>query len=276
MPTLSRRSFLRVGTGAVAGTASWVALGRAPALAQKRQLTVLSFNSFVPAADEELRRQAEVFGKQANIEVRVDTIQSTQLPAKLAAEAQAQRGRDVRTSSADPFLYEALLVDVGDVVERLGKQHGGWYPFAAESCQTGSGWRSVPWHWNSFPANYNTVHFKSAGIDYPRTWADLLKHGKILKAQGHPWASRSAIPMTPTRPSRRCSGRKAARYSRPIARHRPSTRSGRHRSSSGTRSSSRTRWSPRCSRGTTRPTTGSCSPARARRSTIRSAPTWPR
>jgi multiple sugar transport system substrate-binding protein len=166
---------------------SWLALRQAPAFAQKRELTVLSFNSFVPASDDELRRQAEAFGKQAGVEVRVDTISSLQLPAKLAAEAHAQAGHDiVRTSSADPFLYESLLVDVGDVVDRLGREQGGWYAFAAESCQTGSGWRSVPWHWNSFPANYNTAHFRKAGLEPPRTWAEVLAHGKALKAQGNP------------------------------------------------------------------------------------------
>ena len=186
MPTLSRREFLRAGACALT-TAGGLALDRAPALAQKRELTMLSFNSFVPASDDELRRQAEAFGKQAGVEVRVDTISSSQLPAKLAAEAFAQAGHDiVRTSSADPFLYESLLVDVGDVVDKLGRQHGGWYGFAAESCQTPSGWRSVPWHWNSFPANYNTTHFKKAGLEPPRTWAELLTHGKILKAQGNP------------------------------------------------------------------------------------------
>jgi multiple sugar transport system substrate-binding protein len=182
-PRVDRRQFLRTSAVAAVG----VALGAAPAVAQKRSLTVLSFNSFVPASDEELRRQAETFGKQANVEVRVDTISSSQLPAKLAAEAHAQAGHDiVRTSSADPFLYEAQLVDVSDVVEKLGKQHGGWYGFAAESCQTASGWRSVPWHWNSFLANYNVTHFKKAGLETPKTWADLLKAGKVLKAQGNP------------------------------------------------------------------------------------------
>ena len=180
---VDRRRFLKI-SGAAAAGATFRA---APAFAQKRTLTMLSFNSFVPASDEELRKQAEAFGKQANAEVRVDTISSSQLPAKLASEAQSQSGHDiVRTSSADPFLYESLLVDVSDLVDKVGKQHGGWYGFAAESCQTTSGWRSVPWHWNSFPANYNMAHFKKAGLESPKTWTELLKHGKLLKAQGHP------------------------------------------------------------------------------------------
>jgi multiple sugar transport system substrate-binding protein len=75
---------------------------------------------------------------------------------------------------------------VGDVVDKLGKQYGGWYAFSAESAQTKSGWRSVPWFWISFPATYNQAHFKKAGLETPKTWAELLKHGAILKKQGNP------------------------------------------------------------------------------------------
>ena len=84
---VSRRQFLTTTTGATAGMASWLALGKAPAFAQKRELTFLSWNHFVPASDDELRKQAEAFGKQAGVTVRVDTIAHLQLPAKRAAEA---------------------------------------------------------------------------------------------------------------------------------------------------------------------------------------------
>jgi multiple sugar transport system substrate-binding protein len=187
MTRTSRRQFLRAAAGTSAGLASWLALGRAPAFAQKRELTFLSWNHFVPAADDELKKQAEAFGKQANCTVRVDTIAHLQMPAKVAAEAQSQSGHDMyRTAADDPFLYEQQLVDVGDIVEKLGKQGGGWYPFAAEACQTGSGWRAVPWFWISFPGTYNQTIFKKAGLEPPKTWDELLKHGKVLKKAGHP------------------------------------------------------------------------------------------
>jgi ABC-type glycerol-3-phosphate transport system substrate-binding protein len=67
---LDRRRCLRSSALATAG----LALGEAPAFAQKRVLTMLSFNSFVPASDDELRKQAAAFGQQAGVEVRVDTI----------------------------------------------------------------------------------------------------------------------------------------------------------------------------------------------------------
>jgi multiple sugar transport system substrate-binding protein len=183
MRTTTRRRFLVTTVGASAA----LALGRAPAHAQKRELSFLSTNHFVPASDDELRRQAEVFGQQTGISVRVDTIAALQLPAKRAAEAQAQAGHDlVFLSHADPYLFENLLVDMGPVVETLGQRYGGWYPFAAESAQTNSGWRAVPWYWVSFPATYNMAHFRKAGIEYPKTWDELLKHSRILKKQGNP------------------------------------------------------------------------------------------
>ena len=187
MRATSRREFLRVTSGATAGMASWLAVGRAPAFAQKHELTFLSWNHFVPASDDELRKQAEAFSKQVGATVRVDTIAHLQLPAKRAAEAQSQSGHDLMlTGSADPFLFENQLVDVGDLVDELGKKYGGWYPFAKESCQTASGWKAVPWFWISFPATYNMTHFKQAGLETPKTWAELLHHGKILKKQGNP------------------------------------------------------------------------------------------
>ena len=179
-----RRQFLR--TSAVA--AAWLTVERAPAYAQKRELTFLSWNHFVPASDDELRKQAEAFGKQVGATVRVDTIAHLQLPAKYAAEAQAQSGHDMIFSfDANPFLFEHMLVDVGDVVDELGKKYGGGYPFAAESHQTQSGWKGVPWFWISFPATYNETHFKKAGFkETPKTWDELLRMGKVLKKQGNP------------------------------------------------------------------------------------------
>ena len=104
--TVSRRQFLSsAATGTGAGMATWLALGKAPAFAQKRELTFLSWNHFVPASDDELRKQAEAFGKQAGVTVRVDTIAHLQLPAKFAAEARS-RGTSTVTSSPHSVKFQ--------------------------------------------------------------------------------------------------------------------------------------------------------------------------
>src|SRR5262245_4401739 len=187
MQGTSRRHFVRATSGATVGMAAWLALGKAPAFAQKRELTFLTFNHFVPASDDELKRQADVFAKQAGVIVRVDTIAGPQLPAKRAAQATSQTGHDlIVTGAADPFLFEHQLVDVGDVVDDLGSRYGGWYPFASQTCQTSSGWRAVPWFWVAFVGSYNEAQFKKAGLQAPKSWDDLLKAGKTLKKQGNP------------------------------------------------------------------------------------------
>src|SRR5437867_3562924 len=123
MKRATRRQFLETSAIASVGMGSWLALGKPPAYAQKRELTFLSWNHFVPASDDELRKQAEAFSKQAGVSVRVDTIAHLQLMAKFAAEAQSQSGHDmIRTHDAIPFLFESQLADVGDVVDKLGKQ----------------------------------------------------------------------------------------------------------------------------------------------------------
>ena len=50
-------------TVAFAGASALSGL-QAPALGQKRELSFLSWNHFVPASDDELRKQAEAFGKR--------------------------------------------------------------------------------------------------------------------------------------------------------------------------------------------------------------------
>ena len=179
----TRREFLAA-TGAAGAL---VALDRAPAWAQKRELTFISNNHFVPASDDELRRQAELFGQQAGVTVRVDTIAGLQLPAKRAAEAQAQAGHDlVLLSHADPFLFDNLLVDVGPLVDKLGKQYGGWYPFGAESAQTTNGWKAVPWYWVSFPATYNMAHYRKAGLEPPEDVGRAAQAGEDPQEAGQP------------------------------------------------------------------------------------------
>ena len=184
--SVTRRTFLKGSAMTLAG-ASASALDRAPAFAQKRELTMLTFNHFVPASDEELKRQAELFAKQAGVSVRVDAIAGPQMFAKRAAQVASQSGHDVIvTGAADPFLYEQHLTDMGDLVDFLGPKYGGWYPFAKDTCLTASGWKAVPWFWVAFMGSYNEVQFKKAGVQPPKTWDDLLKAGKVLKKQGNP------------------------------------------------------------------------------------------
>lgn len=180
---LSRRQFLSAATATTAGL-----MMVPPAIAaRKKRITMLSWNHFVPASDEELRRQAEAFSEIYGAKVQVDTISHLQIPAKQAAEVNAQRGHDIMImGGAFPWLYEKQLLAVDDLVDELGSKLGGWYPFCEQSFRVKGTWRSVPWFWVSFPGTVNQALFAQHDLAWPDTWADVLAAGTKLKKAGHP------------------------------------------------------------------------------------------
>jgi multiple sugar transport system substrate-binding protein len=183
---LNRRGFLWKATAGLAGIAGVLAVRRPPAAAQQRELTVLSFNHFVPQSDDELRKQAAEFSKKAKVKVTVDTISGPQLPQKLAAEVQTRAGHDVVALQAStPYLHKQQLVNLDDLAEELGARDGGWYDFARDYTYIDGQWKALYWLWASFPGSYNKRYFDEAGFAAPDTWEDLLKAGRALKKRRH-------------------------------------------------------------------------------------------
>jgi multiple sugar transport system substrate-binding protein len=184
---VNRRGFLRASAGGLAGVAAVLALRQPPAMAQARELNVLSWNHFVPASDDKLREQAEAFSKQRGVKVRVDTIAHLQIPSKLAAEAQTQSGHDiVILGRSAPYLYKRHLVPLDELAESLGRKHGGWYDFARDYCVVDGRWVALYWFFGTFPGLYNKRLFDEAGLATPDSWEDLLRAGRVLKKRGHP------------------------------------------------------------------------------------------
>jgi multiple sugar transport system substrate-binding protein len=184
---LSRRTFLRSSLTASAGLAGLLLTKTPPALAQERELKLLTFAHFVPTSDDELRRQLEEFGKQAGVKVRMDQVAHLQLPAVLASEVQGQKGHDMvgLTRFAMPNLYAKHLVKLDDLVEKIGRENGGW--INKEVSKAGDGqYRAVPWFYVSFPLAIRTDLLAEMGEEMPDTWEDVHRIGKKLKAAGHP------------------------------------------------------------------------------------------
>ena len=184
---VNRRGFLRTATGGLAGLTGILALRQPPATAQEREVTLLSWNHFVPASDDKLREQAATFSKQRKLKVRVDTMAHLQLPSKLAAEVQTQSGHDiVYLQRSQTYLYKKYLVPVDELAEGLGRKHGGWYDFARDYAMVDGRWVALYWFFGTFPGLYNKRLFDAAGLPAPDTWDDLLQAGRVLKKRGHP------------------------------------------------------------------------------------------
>jgi multiple sugar transport system substrate-binding protein len=188
--SLRRRDFLRNALGATALVASsgWM---RAPAVigGEKPHVTMLSWNNFVPEADVELRRQAEVYSKQTGVPVTVDFIAHLQLPTKTAAEVQGQSGHDIIffLRAQEVALYENHLIDLTDFVAEFKDTHGGYYPWMPGYFEINGVWRAIPWFTGGgFLGSYNETIFKKFGIPPADSWEELKNAGKQLKQQGHP------------------------------------------------------------------------------------------
>ena len=107
MARVDRRGFLRAGGQAVTGVAG--ILGGAPASWPARELNILTAMNYAPTSDAKL----DELGKLAGANVRINHVQSVQMPAKLSSELMARSGHDINmfarvvTNAAKP--KEAIL-----------------------------------------------------------------------------------------------------------------------------------------------------------------------
>src|SRR5882672_12564359 len=146
---VSRRTFLRGGALGIAGV-----LGGAPASWAARELSLLTAVNYAPASDAKLDELGKRFAKLAGVTVRIDHIQSVQMPAKLSAELMSRSGHDIMSLEMHyPWLFQPGLADVSDLCQALARQHGEWYPFLREHALVKGQWLGVPYLYSSFPGS---------------------------------------------------------------------------------------------------------------------------
>jgi multiple sugar transport system substrate-binding protein len=181
--TLSRRAFVRTS----AGIAGILAAGRAPASWAAREIAILSAVNYAPTSDVKLKELAARFTKATGTTVRIDSIQSVQMPAKLSSELMAKSGHDIITLEMHyPWLFQPGLADVSDLATDLAKKHGEWYQFLREHAFVKGQWLGIPYMYVSFPGSHRIDLFEKVGEKAPDTWDDLLRAGRKLKKIGHP------------------------------------------------------------------------------------------
>jgi multiple sugar transport system substrate-binding protein len=181
-----RRTFLRTSLTASAGLAGILLTKTPPLYAQERELKLLTWSHFVPASDDELQRQLEEFGKQAGVKVRMDRVAHLQLPAVIATEVQGQKGHDLSfIYVGQAHLYTKHLLNLDDLVEKIGRRAGGWTDTVVGRGNDGH-YHGIPWYFISFPVAVRTDLIADIGENLPDTWEDVRRIGKKLKAKGHP------------------------------------------------------------------------------------------
>ena len=142
------------------------------------EITFLSQSHFVPAWEQEIRKQMETWGKQKGVKTRADFVATAEFNTKLVSEAESKTGHDIVVIKwQQPTLFKDSLADLDAIVGDVGKQHGGWLPIGKEAFVDGH-WKAVPFYHQSFPAVYRKDLFQEIGMSREQvqnmTWDQFL------------------------------------------------------------------------------------------------------
>ena len=184
---LSAASALAAGTGGLAGI---LASGRAPAYAQTQTMHWLRWADFVPASDQLLKGEiVKLCEKDLGMKLTVETINANDIQARITAAIQSGAGPDIFLALNNwPQLYAGSCVDVGDVVDEIGKAQGGYYDVLKTVGTVGGKWIGVPWCVGGGLVAYRKSWLAEAGANgFPSNWDDYRAVGKKLKAAGRPY-----------------------------------------------------------------------------------------
>jgi len=177
------------GGGAASPAASpTAAVGAIPKAKAGAKIRLLQWVSFVPAADDEMRRQAKAFSDANGVEVTVETVTGDQLQPKTAAAVQAGSGPDIiQMQYAWPHLYDTACLDVTDVVKILKGKLGAVNQVNDAFCKANGKYLAVPYCQVPNAWTYRTDLWQQAGLSgFFTTFDQLAADGKQLKNKNLP------------------------------------------------------------------------------------------
>jgi multiple sugar transport system substrate-binding protein len=147
-------------------------------------LRILLWSHFVPSHDKWFDPFAKDWGKKVGVNVTVDHIDNTQIPARIAAEIQAGQGHDLIQYIATLSQYEPSVVDMTDVTQEASKRHGTQLDLCRKSSfnpNTNKFYAYSP-GWVPDPGDYRKSLWEAADMpDGPASWDDLLAGGTKIK-----------------------------------------------------------------------------------------------
>src|SRR5947207_1968600 len=188
--SVSRRRFLKVTGGAVAGSSLLTMLDARQALAQRRGTTlrILTWSHFIPAYDVWFDKFSGDWGEKNGVKVRVDHIPHLEIPARMAAEFAAGAGHDILLNNSTILarLYYKSLLDVTDVYDGLGKKYGGWIPAAKSPIEVEGKIYGIPMYYILLPMLWRKDLFEANGLKPPDTWELARVAARTLKPKGSP------------------------------------------------------------------------------------------
>lgn len=193
----SRRTIIKrasaIGLSAAAVSSVLSATGKTavarqtPAVNLGGSLNMLISTAFVPAAQTYFEQQAKQFGADNGVDVTVDFLNWPDLQPRTTSAVQAGSGPDiVELWDTIPYLFSESLVDMSDLIPAAEKAQGGYYDWVTKTAAVDGKWFSIPHGTSSIAVAYRKSYLEQAGVkdpekNFPKTWEELFKVGKVLK-----------------------------------------------------------------------------------------------
>jgi multiple sugar transport system substrate-binding protein len=151
-------------------------------------LTILLWSHFVPRHDKWFDAFVQRWGKQVGVSVRVDHINTVDVPRRIASEIQAGQGHDLLQHIAPLSQYEPSVLDMADLVQEASKRWGQQLELCRKSSynpNTKKFYAYCP-GWAPDPGDYRKSLWTGVGMpNGPSSYDQLLQGAtEIKKSKG--------------------------------------------------------------------------------------------
>jgi multiple sugar transport system substrate-binding protein len=194
--TLTRAELLR--RAGVAAAAAVVSGGTAPyafagplkhrGRSLKGALSIAQWAHVVPAYDTWFDKTwVKNWGEKNDVEVTIDHVRYTKLPALAAAEVKAQKGHDIVGFLSPPARYEDEVIDHAAIISQIEGTVGQYSDLGLKSTYnpTTKKYVGVSESYVPMPVIWRHDLWNAIG-ESPATWDHVRKAAPILKSLGHP------------------------------------------------------------------------------------------
>ncbi|WP_207945435.1 extracellular solute-binding protein, partial [Actinomadura sp. 7K534] len=157
-----------------------------PATKLSGSLSILMWSHFVPRHDTWFDKFVADWGKKVGVDVRVDHVNTVDVPRRAASEIQAKRGHDLIQHIAPLSQYEPSVLDMADVVQEANKRWGQQQELCRKSSynpNTEKFYAYCP-GWTPDPGDFRRSMWQKVGMpNGPASWDDLLRGASEIKKQ---------------------------------------------------------------------------------------------
>ena len=149
-------------------------------------LKILMWSHFVPRHDKWFDPFAKDWGKKVGVNVTVDHIDNTQIPARIESELAAGSGHDIIQYIGPLPQFEPSVVDLADLTQEAEKRWGKQVDICRKCSfnPTTNKYFAYSPSWAPDPGDYRKSLWQKAGLpNGPQSYDDLLRGGSEIKSK---------------------------------------------------------------------------------------------